>query len=324
MSDENGVWRIDTFWSFAPTLRIEPDDKQWHDFEVQTAEIPAGNWDVTIRFLVFQDVDYAYWDNVTFEFQGGLVESQDLVIINAANLYGDTSSDVTLHLVDSNVINSQALDKNALSLTGEAVADTWQSHAGSAEQELYLICEDNYKANYINPKRTYQGVLKGQFDYSFLLDDGDLIYYPANVRYNIKESTWDGEWVNMPILWEEVPATFANGIAAANLYDSFSTSTNSVDIEKTQTIAAAYVAATLSTEVGRRYKLNINITRNTPGFIPDFTFCGVSKSDFVDGDNEWELIALSAQGSSDVFISNGPGDTTDTSIIVFIYEIVGG
>ncbi len=330
MNDDDGSWLIDTGWPYNPT-DIRVDDEQWHDFEYETDDIPAGNWDVKIRFLIFQDVDYVRWDNVNIYFQGALVNEAEEITINADNLYGDVDSAVTLYVTDSDVINSQELDKNALSLTAEAVADTWQSLAGSVSKELYLLCQDVYKANYMSPKRIYQGVLKGQFNYYKSLYDSDNRYFPARVRYNVVDSTWDGEWVNINRLWSaDIVGTFSNGSpSGSDSYDTFSTSANQVDIIKTQGSAIDRASLTsTSVTAGTRYRLRVTIVDNevapgTPSDIPEFDFGGTTKTDLAVGSNEWEVIADTTESDHHGILESAATDLCDLELTVYIDEAIG-
>ncbi len=332
------------------TSHLLQTDGSWVNATTDTNDIPITNRGIIEGEIVSEEFDgtgtlsfairdvagvtgasiyFTYWDyfEVTAIVGASSTIREDYSEVIDVNNLTDPSEVVIYHGDSEYTATGRDVLLGSYATTGGSTTDAWRSAYGSAEDKVVQICANNYKAQYTTTARRLQATIKGQINYLDVFENGGKSYIPSSLTYNIDDSEWQGERIEHKQLWEEVPATFANGVGAANLYDSFSTSTNFFDPEKTQTATVAQSTITVTTEVGQRYKLNINIADLAlvgTSDIPEFTFCGVTKSDFVLGDNEWEFVALSTQGSSDVFVESAVADTCDLSIHIFIYEIIGG
>jgi hypothetical protein len=315
-------------WPLAPSDHGFIDG-QWVEYEYQTPEIPVdggATYEVKIRFFVFTDQTYAYWDDVEIYFQNGILETSEVLDIDADNLYGGDDIDVEMFTRDSDVVNSQLMDKNAMSLSGEVRAYDWQAIQGSEVKQLYKLTQDMYKGQYIRPVLAFQGELRGVLNYNKTIDDGTNRYFPSRVRLKLPEVTMDGEWVHVRVnLKTNLVTSIANDpLGTGNAYDVFSSSANTCTIEKTQVINPAVAGTnTMSITSGIRYRLNANIVENGTSDIPSMTFGGDTKSDLALGSNQWDVISTTTSATHRLIISSQIADTCDLTITITIQEVYG-
>jgi len=310
------------YWPLVPETSIH--ERQWQSFEKITPEIPdkaGATYEVLIRFYAWQDNEYTYYDDVKVEFLNGLLEVVETLEIDMDNVYGG-GYDLEIFFRDSDVVNSQLMAKNAMSLSGEGRAYQWTSKLGSDTKELNLLCQDVYKSQYIRPKITFQGVMVGLFNYSNTMGDGNGRFFGSRVIMRLPECTWDGEWVEIKPGLTDISGTYSNGIAAANEYDIFDSTDNVLGLVKSQTATIAQVSTNATTEVGRRYKIVISVKDYLSSDYPDVIFGGVTNT-LANGVNTFEFIATAEQYTSDPFIESAIADTMDFQMTINIYELSG-
>jgi hypothetical protein len=302
----------------------------WVEGEIVTDQIPGTG---TVRIAIKESSGLSgpsflttYWDyfEVIPIINSRVVEGSDLSeVLDSKNLT-DPEEVIIYHGDSDNTLTGAELYMGGYETIGGAATDAWQSLRGTTVDQIQQLCADVYKAQHTSTAERLQSTIRGQLTYLSILQNLGKSYLPGSMTYLVDDSEWQGERIEMKTIWTQLAATFANGPTPDTRYDTFSTIVpNQVGIEKTQSSTPAQGLVTVTTEIGQRYKLVIEVL-SPIGTIPDFTFCGVTKTDFVEGVNTWELVALSVQGVSDVFFENAPLELIQALIQIAIYKSTGG
>lgn len=240
-----------------------------------------------------------------------ITEPEEVVIIHGDSEYTATGRDVLAGSYET---------------SAGATTDVWQSKAGSEPEKVAQLCANCYKVQRESSARRFQATIKGQLSYLTVLYENARYYLSSAMTYLVDQSEWQGERIEIKTGWgDDITGTFLNGFSGSNLYDTFSTSANELNIEKTTTPDTDYTTlSTTSVTAGTRYLLEVNIVDNSMGStVPDVTFAGTTKTGLDFGDNSWEVVAATTTDTHPEFTEHTAGEFCDITLTVTIKPACG-
>jgi hypothetical protein len=241
----------------------------------------------------------------------------------------EESDDIEFYIGDPIVDESQDILTSGMIVSSSGAAtDAWVPNLGGESKALLEHTRDTYKAQFISPARRIQATLKKDgIKYEEILTLNDKEYLPTSIVKRFRSSELIGEWIEIQLGLEanQVDDFTNGGVGGATPYDTFSESSNTVTLVKTQVITVAYVTVEdINVTDGVRYYFIANITVNS-GTVPDFAFRagGETKTDLVAGENKWEMISDVTSATNDMYFYNQAAETFNGEIEFTVQEMYG-
>jgi hypothetical protein len=325
---QDGTWVIGS----TDTDNYPCPVRTWVSGEIVTDQIPGtGTLTIFIKecgglsgptFLT------TYWDYIEVI---PLVNSKTTETVDYSEVLDSDNltepEDVTIYHGDSEyTLTGAELHLGSYELTGGTATDGWQTKTGSQVEKIMELLAKVYKAQHITTSKRLQATIKGQLEYLDILTNDSKHYLPSSLTYNVDDSEWVGERIEMKYgLETNLVTSIANDpLSTGNPYDVFSSVANTCTIEKTQVINPAVAGTnTMSITSGVRYKLTANLVDNATSNIPSISFGGDTKSDLALGDNEWDVLSSVTSATHRSIITNQIADTCDLTITLTIQEYYG-